>query len=321
MIESDDYCSILVPIAVTPAMITSMTANGVALAEDTTAAWSSATAYAIGDRAHSTSTHRVYEAAKAMTSGGGAKDPTLPANQYDAAGVVTFWIDVKPTNKYALFDGMVSTQTVAATPLVVTLTPGFFNGFALFGLDAETVSVVVKDAPGGAIIYSYSGPLEGSAPSDYYEYFFDPFRPQTQFLTTGIVPYNTAEITLTLSRGSGNVKIGMYALGDLRSLGVPLRGVSVEPIDYSYVSTDAFGNTVVKKRNNATGLSISAKMEIADANLVLDNVKTVLGAPVVVVGSAVQMYEALTVFGLVSARQQYDDFGYPVINITVKGLV
>lgn len=319
MIESDDICSVLAPIAITPAMITSMTAAGVAMPEDTHPAWSAAN-FAVGDRVYKASTHRVYEAAQVMTSAA-PKDPETPANRFNAAGEVTYWIDAGPTNKYAMFDSVVSTPTVGASPLVITLTPGYMNGFALFGLDGDSLAVTVKDAPGGTVIYSHSVPLEGSAPADYYEYFFDRFKPQTQFIATGIDPYNAAEITLTLTKGSGNAQIGMFAIGDMRPIGAPLRGASVEPVDYSYTSIDAFGNLTTKKRSNATGLNISCKMNIEDANAVLDTVKELLGIPVVVVGSTATMYEALTVFGLVSARQQYDDFGEPVINITVKGTI
>lgn len=314
MIESDDICSVLAPIPITSVMITASSLT----VEDPNPVWAVGTTYAAGDRVYNATTHRVYESAKPANVG---KDPTLSANQYDAAGAVTWWIDAGPTNKFAMFDSVVSTQTVGASPLTMTLTPGYMNGFALFGLDGDTLAVTVKDAPGGAVIYSHSGPLEGSAPADYYEYFFDRFKPQTQFIASGIDPYNNCEVTLTVTKASGQAKVGMFAIGDMRPLGVPLRGASVEPVDYSYISTDAFGNTTVKKRNNATGLVISAKMDIEDANTTMDTVKELLGVPVVVVGSTAAMYEALTVFGLMSARQQYDDFGMPVINITVKGTI
>jgi len=318
MIESDDICSVLAPIGITPGMITATSL----VAEDPNPAWSSASAYAVGNRVYKASTHRVYEAAQAMTAGAGAKDPELPANQYNAAGVITYWIDAGPTNQYAMFDGEVNTPTVGTgTTLSITMKPGYFNGFALFGLDADSMVVTVKDGTGGTVIYSFSGPLEGSAPADYYEYFFDRFKPQTQFIATGIDPYNDAEINLALTKLSGQPKIGMFAIGDMRPLGAPLRGASVEPVDYSRVVTDSFGRTRTKKGHNATGLVISCKMSIEDANAVLDTVKELLGMPVVVVGSTATMYEALTVFGLMSGRQQYDDFGEPVINITVKGTI
>lgn len=316
MIESDDICSALAPVAITAAMIT---ASSLAV-EDPHPAWGPNN-YAAGDRVYKASTHRVYEAAQAMTSTA-PKDPEVPANQYNAAGVITYWIDADPTNKFAAFDPEINTQTVGTgTTLSYTIKPGYFNGFALFGLDADSIVGTVKDATGGTVIYSYSGPLEGSAPADYYEYFFDRFKPQTQFIATGIDPYNGAEITLTLTKLSGGPKIGMFAIGDMRPLGVPKRGASVEPIDYSRVVTDSFGRTRTKKGHNATGLVISCRMNIEDANTVLNTVKELLGVPVVVVGSTATMYEALTVFGLISARQQYDEFEIPVINITVKGTI
>lgn len=318
MIDSDDICSVLAPIAITASMITSATAGGAALPEDPNPAWSSTGTYTSNQVAYVASTHRIYQSAK---DGNLGNDPTLPANQFDAAGTVTWWIDAGPTNLFAMFDSLVSSQSTGASPFTITLTPGYLNGFALFGLDADDLTVTVKDAPGGNLLYSYDAPLEGSAPSDYYEYFFDRFKPQTQFIASGIDPYNNAEITLTLTKGSGLAKIGMFAIGDMRPIGAPLRGASVEPVDYSSITTDVFGNTTVIKRNNATGLVISCKMDIEDADSVLDTVKELLGVPVVVVGSSATMYEALTVFGLMSARQQYDDYGEPTINITVKGTI
>ena len=315
MIDAGDACSILTPVKITAAMITSTNVTP----EDPNPVWA-ANNFAVGDRVYKASTHRVYEAAQVMTSGA-PKDPEIPANRFNAAGVVTYWIDAGPTTLYAMFDGLVSTKTRRAGSISITLKPGYFNGFALFGVEAEHIVAAVKDAPGGTVIYSVDQDMEGSAPADYYEYFFDRFKPLTQFIATGIDPYNNMEITLTLSSASSSVALGLFALGDLRPAGVPLAGASVEPVDYSYVSTNEFGETTVKKRNNATGLNISAKMEIADANSVLDTIKEVLGTPVVVIGSQVTMYEALTVFGLVSARITYDDFEEPVVNITVKGLI
>lgn len=318
MIDSDDIASVLAPITITDAMITSITANGSSLPEDPTSPWDSAATYNVGDQVYVVSTHRIYESAKASNTG---KDPTAAANQYTAAGLTNWWIDAGPTNRYAMFDSLISTQTIGSGPLAITLQPGSFNGLALFGIDADSLSIQVLDAPGGNVVYSYNAPLEGSQPADYYEYFFDAFKPQTQFIATGLVPYGSSQVTITFTKASGSAKVGMIALGDLRPLGAPLRGASVEPVDYSYISTDAFGNTVVKKRSNATGLTMQAKMSIEDANTVLATVKELLGVPVVVVGSTAAMYENLTVFGLLSGRLQYDDYGEPALNMTVKGLI
>lgn len=317
-----DACSILVPVDVinTAGVLSSVTSNGTALAEDTNPAWSNAATYTGGQRVHLVSTHRVYEATGAANNTG--KDPSLPANQYNAAGQATFWIDVGPTNKYAMFDGLITTQTAAASPLVITLRPGAFNNFSMFAIDADTFSVTVKDAPGGAVIYSEgTTQLEGSMPGDYYDYFFETYKPLTQFSRSNIEPYSASEITLTLTKASGPVKLGMFAIGDLRPIGIPQRDTKVEPQDFSYFKQDAFGNSTVKKRANATGMSISCVMDIEEAGPVLDTVKEVLGVPVVVVGSTKMMYEWLTVFGLVSASMTPNPYPYVTISLTVKGFI
>src|SRR6185503_10656581 len=130
--EFGDACRILVPVDIvnTSWALVSMTANGVAVPEDTNPAWASGTTYTAGQRVYLLSTHRVYESTGA--TGNAGKNPSIPANQYNAAGQPTFWIDVGPTNRAAMFDALVSSQTTAASPLVVTLSPGAFNGFALF---------------------------------------------------------------------------------------------------------------------------------------------------------------------------------------------
>lgn len=322
--DDEDYgdaCSILVPVDLRPDNVfRSMSSGDEEMAEDTYASqWVAGRTYAAGDRIYFYGTHRVYESVKDGNTG---KDPSLVANQYNAAGAPTWWIDIGPTNRYAMFDGLVSTQTSAPSPLKITLTPGAFNGLALFGLEADAISVEVRDQPGGEVYYSETNvPLEGSAPDDYYEYFFERFKPQRQFISTGIEPYSTSEITVTLYKGSGNVKVGMLAVGDLRPVGIPQRDASVEPQDFSYVKQDAFGNATVQKRANATGMTINTKMDKDDAGAVLDTIKEVLGVPVVVVGSQADKYEWLTVFGLVSGRMSPAEYPFATLNITVKGLI
>lgn len=312
--DTPDLCSVLIPTKITPAMITSSTVTP----EDPNPAWASGTTYAAGARVYSATTHLIYESLKDANVG---KDPTLPANQKNISGVGTWWAVVGPTNKFAMFDGVVSTQSSVDTPLTVVLQPGRFNSLALFGIDADAISVTLKDAPGGSVVYSYTGALEDSAPADYYEYFYDPFKPQTQINLTGIEPYNSGELTLSLTKGSGTVKLGMLAVGDMLPMGLPLRGATVEIVDYSSVVVDAYGNTTIKKRVNATGLSITAKCLIEEANGIIAAIQSLQGVPVAVIGSTADMYEALTAFGLISVRPLFGDFGYVDMQITVRGMI
>lgn len=319
MIEADDIASVLVPITVTSAMVTSMTANGVPVPEDITPAWSSSTTYALGARAHSPVTHRVYESLLANNT---AKDPTNPVNRAPITGVGTWWADVGPTNKFAMFDGLTSSETIVASPLVITLKPGAFNGLAMLGIDADGVDIVAKSATGGDVIYSVTDDMEGSEPGDYYEYFFEPFKPKTQIVATGIDPYGNAEITITLTKVTGSVKLGMLAIGDVRPLGAPERGVSVEPRGYSTITEDQYGNTVIRRRRGrATNLSLPIKLLQEDADNVINTVQELLDVPVVVIGSTDPLHSKLTTFGLISGRMDYAEFPYRVLNLTVKGMI
>lgn len=311
--DDSDACSILVPIDLinTPGTIVSIISDVSELAEDTNPLWASGTTYT-GDQIVYKG-HRVYAATG--KAGNTNKDPAVLTNQVNPDGTANFWIDIGPTNRSAMFDGLISTPTSAASTLRITLTPGAFNGFALFGIDADTYEVVVKDAPGGNVIYSEPvTALEGSMPGDYYEYFFDRFKPLTQFIRSGIEPYGSAEITLTLRKGSGLIKLGMFAIGDLQPMGIPQRDATVSPGTFTYFKQDAYGNATIKKRPNATSMTISCVTEIESANTIKGVIDSISATPVVVVGSEAALYEWMTVFGLVTA----DITPVPYPNVTVK---
>lgn len=319
--EYGDAAGILVPVDVmgTNGLLESITSAGTELVEDSAPLWNAGSTYSIGQRVYMASTHRVYESVKDGNTG---KIPTDITNRVNSAGVATWWNDVGPTNKYAPFDGNISTPMVATSPVVITMTPGQFNAFAMMGIDADEYEVQVLDGPGGNVVYNEpTTPLEGSQPTDYYEYFFDRFKPMTQLVRTGIDPYGTAQFKLTLRKADGPVKLGLLAVGDMRPTGIPQRDAVVEPQDFSVVKQDAFGNTITKKRANATGMNITCKMEREDAGAVLDSIKEVLGVPVVVIGSEAQFYEWMTVFGLVSARMSAAEFPYVTLIMTVRGLI
>jgi hypothetical protein len=301
--------SVLSPVTVDSSILTSST-----VAETDYAAWSSSTNYTAGTRCISIVTHRIYECVTAHSN----KDPTVIDNQ---AGTTVYWLDVGPTNRWAMFDGEVSTQTVATSPLTVVVRPGTFNGLYLAGLDASSISITVKDAPGGVVIYSYSGQLEGSQPSDYDEYFFDRFKPLTDFLASDIDQYNNAELTVVLTSTGGTVKCGVLAVGDLRALGRTQRGAKAKPKTYSYIKTDDFGRTSIKRRKSAKDMTASALLDLSEANTVTDLIQGLLDVPAVWIASDGQEYGALRVFGLGSGEVSFDGADYCQLSLSVQGLI
>lgn len=303
--------SVLAPLTITDAVLISSTAP-----ETDAPVWVVGGTYALNDEVISPVTHRIYQSQEAGNVG---HDPTVAANR---TGTTIWWVDMGPTNQRAMFDGVVNTQTIVASPLTVVLRPGFFNGIYLANVDAETIDVVVRDSPGGNVIYSFSGDLEGSTPADYYEYFFDRFSPQTDFLATNIDPYNAAEITLTLASADGaNVACGVMAVGDLRPLGATQYGATAEPKSYSYIATDDFGVTTIVRRPAVTNMTADAIVDLTEANTVLSTVQSLLDVPCVVVGIDLVNYAGLRVFGLISGKMTYDEPTEVTLSISVQGLI
>ena len=302
--------SVLVPIPVVGSVLASSN-----VAEADYAPWAVGTTYAKDARCISVATHRIYQSAVAGNIG---HDPTDIASR---TGTTVYWIDVGPTNRHAMFDGEVSTQTSVATSLTVALRPGALNSIYAAGIDAETYSVAVTDGPGGTSVFAVSGELESSAPADYYEHFFDRFLPQTDLLVTGIPPYIGGEVVVTFSKIAGTVKCGVLAIGDLRPLGSTQFGAKAKPKTYSYIKTDELGNNSIKRRKSARDMSASARIPIREASSVLDTITELLDVPAVWVGTDLADYTGLRCYGLGSGELSYENAVEALLTLNVQGMI
>jgi hypothetical protein len=277
--------------------------------------WAVGATFGNGDFCVSTTTHKVYQSQVAGNTG---KDPTNAVNR---VAPIVYWSEYGPTNRWAMFDNKVSTQTSVPSPLTVVLRPGAFSDAYLAGLDAEAVSFVVRDAPGGNIIYSYSGNLEGSAPGDYDEYFFDPFAPLTDLLLTGADQYANCEVTLTLTRASGNVKCGAFAVGTIKQIGRALTDAEAEPGSYGFIDTDRWGNSTIVDGAKYTNLSMAAMTDSREKGRVAQGVVTsLLNVAAFWFCSDRADSAGLRAYGIGSGRFRYSADRCD-ISITVKGLI
>ncbi len=302
--------SVIVPTPITDTVLISSTAP-----ETDYPAYNTGTTYAVGDKCISTTTHRIYENLRA---GNLNNDPTLIANR---SGATPWWQDIDPTNKHAMFDGEVNTQTVIASPLTVVLRPGHFDSLFLAGIEAEELTITVTDAPGGTVVYSLTDILEDSQPDDYWSWCWAPFKPQTDFIASDIPPYHTAEITVTLSSSSGDVKCGILSLGLLRQLGDTQYGAKAEPKTYSYIDTDGFGRTKIKRRHSAKSMEGSAMLSLDEADSVLAIITDMLDVPAPCIGTDLPKYGGLRAYGLISGSISYDAPEDCTLNFTVKGMI
>lgn len=308
--------NIIIPTPITAAMI----GAGTSIAEPSTSetAWASGVAYAVGDVRIRDTTHRKYRCAVAHTSA------ATPVPEDDP----TRWLDIGPTDRWAPFDRYTNTRASTLTSLTYVLNPGYVNALALYGLICAQYSITIKDAPAGATIYSKTGFLTQD-PQGWYEYLFVA-QPAVDKLVLHNLPIRpTAEITITITAASGQpVGIGMIVVGDFVPLvgdtaefGGVQYGASAEPVTYSYINTDEYGNTTIVRRHAATNMRCAVMMPRQFADAALQRLQSVLDQPVACIATTSKGYDGLNVFGLISSSPvSYDSFNIASIDINVKGL-
>lgn len=260
-------------------------------------AWVSGTTYALNDLVIRTQTHRVY---KRLVAGAGT---TPPEND------PTNWEDYKPTNRWAMFDQEVNTQSSVSSPLTVTIAPGLCNGLALIELVGSSVTVTVKDGSTGPTVYTVTVGLEQSLVTDWYQYFFEPYSQRGTLVLTDLPPYPNAYITITVT-GTGTVKCGGFIVGTLYTLGGTQYGASAGIRDYSKKETDS-DTGIVTLVPGRFSKKLRAKLQVESA--AVGPIQTLLyglrAVPVVWIGDDTGANDALTVFGFY--RDFELDVAYP----------
>jgi len=290
------------PTAITSAMLVSTTAT------ETYSAWNAATAYVAGNIVLRTATERLYER---LVSG-----TTATAPESDTIN----WLDIGPSNKWAMFDNYASTQTSQATPLTVVVKPGLVNSLALFSLEGTSLAVTVRDGLAGSVVYSYSQSLDGTVLADWYQYFFEPYDPVSDVVLTDLPPYGDAHITVAVS-GATTAKCGIMAVGTVYPLGDTMSGASASITDYSVKSTDAYGTTSFVVRAYSKRMSAKFMLDNAQLNKVQRVLSDLRATPCVWVGTSAQSFAPLTVFGFY--RDFSIDVAYPTMSycsMEIEGL-
>jgi hypothetical protein len=271
------------PIAVTAPVLVSSTAV------EAVAAWSAGTAYAVGNQVLRTTTQRIYQRIIAGT--------TATAPELDP----TNWLDLQPSNTWAMFDGEISTQTAAPSTLTVVLKPGYANSLCLFGLEGTTLTVTERDGLAGPVVYSTTKSLDGTVIADYYQYFFEPALQLNSVVLSNLPPYQNAHITVTIA-STGTVKCGVCLVGTFYELGDVQFGATGGIIDYSRKETDTFGVTTFVKRAFSDRITANLMFRNAQLNKVKSVLAGLRATPCAWIGTDQPGFEVLNTFGF------YKDF-------------
>ena len=278
--------------------------------EDEYPAWVSGTSYTALDKV--IYEHKIYER---IVTGAGTTPPDL--DQVN-------WLDSGYTNRYRMFDNIISSVSSRTGGIEFTLTPNqVINGIALLNVNASTVRVVMND-PIEGVVYDRTKELRSSSNViDYYSYFFAPLinlgdLDTAIFLDLPNKP--TATITVYVSSGAGLVEVGEVVYGVQSIVGRTNYGTAIGITSYSRKDTDEFGKVTVVKRKNSKYADYDIDIDNTNLAFVQRLFQDIDSVPCVFIGNPEM--EELIVYGF------YKDFkatiSFPTVSkctLRVEGLV
>ncbi|WP_314716576.1 hypothetical protein, partial [Sphingobium yanoikuyae] len=246
-------------------------------------AWSASATYALGARVILSSTHRIYESA---ANGNVGNDPTGAAGQ---------WIDIAPTNRWAMFDQALGSQTERAGSIVVSLDP-------IDPIDA----VALLDVTAASVRVQASG----------YDRTLSPAI-QPGAVTFLDLPATAGAVTITIS-GSGTVSAGTLLIGKLLGLGTTEASPTAAITDYSRKETDAFGEVTVVERAWAKRMDVKSLISTTAVDVVAARIANVRAMPALWIGDAT--LESLAIYGFFKDFSIAVDEHVSTLSLSIEGL-
>lgn len=262
---------------------------------ETVPLWDALTAYNIGDQVRLDTTHKVYACLIANT-GENPDTGTASPPKWEAVG---------PTNRWAMFDQLSSTQSIDNLSIAVTIAPGkMVSGLNLSGLKGKQAVVSITNGPGGPEVFSKTIKLDGSKVKDAWSYWFAPFVQKTDVCVTKIPPYGNAYITITVT-GGGTVAIGSIDVGFVRTYGQMRFEPQAGFISYSYIDTDqTTGITTFVQKPGAVKNQYGVRVAKVDAEMVWNQLKLLDAQLAVFIGTDDAELPMFTVRGFYKSATQ-----------------
>lgn len=199
--------------------------------------WNASTNYSVGSVVIRTATHRKYECQVAGVDAG------LPE------ATPTRWLDIGPTNKWAMFDQNRSIQSVNTGLIEVVISPGKrVNSIGLLGLESTTIRVEVLDILDNVLWDSGIVNTNARLTLTWTDYFFGPFGYKPSYLEMNLPPYSSAKIKVTITNTAGDAKCSGVVLGNRVYLGATQYNARSDSLNFSRIERDDFGNSLLIPR-------------------------------------------------------------------------
>jgi len=282
------------PITVTDAIITASN-----IVENDAPVYAGGTTYNLGDEV--IYEHVVYESLVGSNLG----------NQPDISPVE--WLALGATKLFKPFDTKISDELTNADSITYTFTPGtVIDTLIFFGLEANEVTVEVNDPTDGVVYSETVTGLTNEGVSDWYTYYFSPVAQyNTELVFSGLPPYSSASISITITNTGLTAKVGQITMGFSVSLGLTTYGSNISIQDYSRKDRDAFGNPIIVERAFARLVDFDVQLPTRDIRRVDRKLSSYRATPVVWIGVPEEEY-GLVIYGY------YRKFDILISNVAIS---
>lgn len=158
------------------------------------------------------------------------------------------WVKVGATNLWSPFDRQISRQASGTSPLWWTFTlPSAVTGVALFGLEAQSVTVTIQNADAVVTYTETRQTVDDTGVDDWAEYFAWDGSGAREMIFTDLPGYTGS--TMQVSVSGAPPAVGQIVLGRISTLGTAGVGTEIGFEDYSRKDRDDFGNPILIERD------------------------------------------------------------------------
>lgn len=217
--------------------------------------WVSNQAYTKGAVVIRTQTHRRYEAISDVTS--------TVAPEADPIR----WLDIGPTNKFAMFDNLRSMATTAAGSMTITITPNRrIDSLALMGLQAQNVKVWMT--VGGSTVWGpFNRNMSGRNTTTWSQYFFGEFKYLPTLLFQDLPPYSAGTIHIEITTDPAlKVACSEVIVGSKTYLGAAQYDAVSDSLNFSKIERDEFGNSLLRQRRTVPKARVTTLVNKGNVN-------------------------------------------------------
>lgn len=286
--------------------VKSVTANTFKIANPVTGAIIRTTSAGSGTHTCVYHNHKTYVALQATTG----NHPRLAAS-------AAYWQEEGASNRWKMFDGSVSSQTVGST-ISIKITFNTSNSpdtLALLNISGTSCVVKIYDSWDASYVYNQTHSLIVSGVS--------PQETASDLLLTGLTATATGagwlEVVLSDAVSINMCAIGALLFGVAVDAGGTEYGASVGIQDFSIIEADDFGNYNVTERGFSKTASFQMMVPVADVPRVYRVLTEQRAKKCLYIGS--DSYTSTAIYGFPSDWSMLIQYPtYSVLNIDLKGL-